>query len=124
MKFSQAKTKIIVPIVRYAFGLSLILLVTSIIIWIYFILMGFMELGHFPKYGDAEFISNDGLDRKALIFSLIAMFYGTLTIIICYLLNIILKLKSIKKKLFFISLGLILINFIIINSSAFEWALD
>jgi hypothetical protein len=124
MTFSQTKINILNPLVNYTLRLTTILLVLSIIIWSYFILQGLIEFGHFPKYGDSELISLNGFDRKAIIFATMIMIYGILTILSCYLVNLILKLQTIRKKLIIISLMVIGINLLIMYSSAFGWALD
>jgi len=124
MTFSETKTYFIRPLVNYIFRLTLALVILSTIIWLYFILLGSFHLGHFPKYGDPELISFDGIDRKALILSTLITIYGVLIIMICNLANLILRLRAISKKLIFISIAVVILNFIIIYSSAFEWALD
>ena len=124
MKFTETKLKIINPFVIYTLRMATILLVLSIIIWSYFVLLGLLEFGHFPKYGDTELISSNGFDRKAIIFATFIMFYGISTILICYLVNLILKPQIIRKKLIFTSMVIIGINLLIMYSSAFGWALD
>ena len=124
MTFSETKIKIAYPFVKYTSRLSVVFLILSIIIWSYFIIIGSIEFGHFPKYGDTELISSNGIDRNVIIFATQLMFYGILTILICYLINFILKLQAINEKLIITSLLVIGINVLIIFSSAFVWALD
>lgn len=124
MTNSEIKYKFISPLIKYILKFTVTLLLLSIIIWGYFIILGATQIGHFPKYGDPEIISINGIDRKALILGTLIMFYGIITLVICHLINAILKLKTINKKLIFISLSVTGINLAIIYSSAFAWALD
>ena len=118
------KTHIISPALKILISLSTLLLLASGIIWIYFIVMGWIQIGHFPHYGDSEIISINGPDRKLILFSTITLFYSICVWPIAVLFNKIFQLQSINRGVVIFGLFIFFIDILLIMSPAFDWILD
>ena len=98
-------------------------MLVSTLIWVYFIVLGWVQIGHFPEYGDFEVVSSNGWDRNLIIFSTITIFYG-----LCIWPGSILLAKIFKTKMnkwaLIISLTITILDLLIIVSPAFSWLLD
>ncbi|MFN3755218.1 hypothetical protein [Flavobacterium sp.] len=95
----------------------------SILIFSFFILKGFIILGHIPFYGDKEVISYNGFERIVAMIMLYPMFYGILSwtfLTVCGFLSSYRR----KNKELLIGLILCLLNVLIMFSSQFEWIID
>lgn len=124
MIITDTRTKIISKVLQSIILMSSIVLSISAIIWIYFIILGFIHIGHLPRYGDTEIISFDGLDRKLIVYSLSPMFYGFCCWAAALLINKIFKITKIDNWLFISSLIIVILNILIVISPSFVWALD
>lgn len=98
-------------------------LIVSILLFCYFLIKGFLILGHIPYSGDQEVISNIGFDRKIVIVMLYPMFYGILLWIIFMVCGMILKVRR-TRRAFIIGLILCLLNILIMLSSQLAWIMD
>ena len=103
--------------------ISLGLILTGLI-WISFILKGYLKLGHLPIYGDPEIVSFSGFDRQLVIFCLLFYMYGMFTWAIITLSSIIFKLKIITWTNLQLGLIGIAIDYLITLTPQFMWLLD
>ena len=116
--------KLIAQACKWLFTVSSLALLLSAGVWLYFIALGFAEIGHLPRYGDPEVISFDGLDRQLLLASTTTMFYGIITWVLTLLLIRTLKIFKPDKSIFKMGLVALVVNLLIIFSPCFTWALD
>lgn len=116
--------KLIAPLCKWLFVVSSFALLFAAGVWLYFIILGFSEIGHLPRYGDPEVISFDGLDRQILLLSLNIMFYGLIAWVLSVIANRVLRLFKTNKVIFRIGLTALIADLLIIFSPCFVWALD
>lgn len=109
-------------ILKYLFFTDLILLFSSQIIVICFIVYGYINLGHLPKYGDKELISTNYFDRQLITFGIITMIYCFMISIVLFIINIFINRFS-RKEIILFSI-VIIIYLLITFSPSFEWILD
>ena len=95
----------------------------SILIFCFFIIKGYLILGHIPVYGDKEIISYNGFDRTITRIMLYPMFYGIYAWILLTICGLLLSFKR-KRKSVIIGLILCVLNLAAMFSSQFIWILD
>lgn len=91
--------------------------------FLYFIVNGYVNLGHIPFYGDRELIAYNGLDRILVIVMIYPMCLGYLLWLFFILCGF---LSGIERKPIniIIGLGLCILNLLAMFSSQFAWILD
>ncbi len=71
--------KAVTKIVRQAHQSIAIILFVPASVCLYFIMKGFLQMGHLPHAGDPALISLDGPDRTMVMWSMGLMFYGIIS---------------------------------------------
>lgn len=98
-------------------------LLISILIFTFFIVKGFIILGHIPFYGDKEVKSFHGFERIVEMIMLYPMFYGILSWAFLTVYGFLSNYRR-KNKELFIGLILCLLNVLIMFSSQLAWIID
>jgi hypothetical protein len=95
----------------------------SILIFIYFIIIGYWNLGHIPFYGDKEVLSHDGINRIMRMIMIYPMCFGIYFWMFFLTCGILGRFKR-ERKTILIGFILCLLNITAIFSSQFSWIVD
>src|SRR5688572_24452562 len=66
-------------------------------IWIYFFIKGYLYIGHLPRYGDAEIVPNEGIERDLVGFGVTAILSGAYVLTLMVLIDFYSGVKMNKR---------------------------